>query len=76
MKELIEKIAQALVDHPENVEVREIEGSEVVVFELRTHPSDLGKVIGKDGRTVKAIRTLLGTCGMKNHKRYMLEIIE
>lgn len=76
MKELIQKIAQALVDHPENVDVREIDGSEVVVFELRTHPADLGKVIGKDGRTAKAIRTLLGTCGMKMHKRYMLEIIE
>ena len=76
MKELVENIARALVDHPEDVRVRAVEGSQVTVLELRTHPSDLGKVIGRDGRTAKAIRTLLGAGGMKLHKRFTLDIVE
>jgi uncharacterized protein len=76
MKDLVESIARALVDYPEGVEVKAVEGSQVTVLELRTHPSDLGKVIGRDGRTAKAIRTLLGAMGMKLHKRFTLEIIE
>jgi uncharacterized protein len=76
MKQLVESIARALVDHPEAVHVEVVEGSEVIVLELRTHPSDLGKVIGRDGRTAKAIRTLLGAAGMKLHKRFKLEIVE
>lgn len=76
MKELVENIAKALVDHPEDVEVRAVEGSQVTVLELRTHPGDLGKVIGRDGRTAKAIRTLLGAGGMKLHKRFTLDIVE
>jgi predicted RNA-binding protein YlqC (UPF0109 family) len=76
MKELIENIAKALVDFPEGVHVNAIEGSQVTVLELRTHPDDLGKVIGREGRTAKAIRTLLGAMGMKFHKRFTLEIIE
>jgi hypothetical protein len=76
MKDLVEAIAKALVDNPDEVSVRAVEGEQVIVLELRVHPSDLGKVIGKQGRTAKAIRTLLGAAGMKLHKRYTLEILE
>jgi uncharacterized protein len=76
MKELVEAVARALVDHPEAVEVKSVEGSEVMVLELRVHPEDLGKVIGRQGRTAKAIRTILGAGGMKLRKRYTLEILE
>jgi len=76
MKELIEAIAKALVDNPDQVQVRAIEGEHVTVFELRTHPSDLGKVIGRQGRTAEAIRTILGAAGMKQRKRFALEILE
>ena len=76
MKELVEAIARALVDHPDEVQVKSVDGSQVTVLELRVHPEDLGKVIGRQGRTAKAIRTLLGAGGMKLHKRYTLEILE
>jgi uncharacterized protein len=76
MKELVEAIAKALVDHPEDVAVRAIEGEQVTVLELRVAPDDLGKVIGRQGRTAKSIRTLLGAAGMKLKKRYTLEILE
>jgi uncharacterized protein len=76
MKELVESIAKALVDHPENVSVRSIEGEQVTVLELRVAPDDLGKVIGRQGRTAKSIRTLLGAAGMKLKKRFTLEILE
>jgi len=76
MKELVESIARALVDHPEEVQVKSVQGAQVVVLELRVHPEDLGKVIGRQGRTAKAIRTLLGAGGMKVHKRFTLEILE
>ena len=76
MKELVESIAKALVDHPENVSVRSIEGEQVTVLELRVAPDDLGKVIGRRGRTAKSIRTLLGAAGMKLKKRFTLEILE
>jgi uncharacterized protein len=76
MKELVEDIARALVDRPEAVHVDAVEGTTVTVLQLRTHPTDVGKVIGRDGRTAKAIRTLLGAGGMKLHKRYTLEILE
>jgi predicted RNA-binding protein YlqC (UPF0109 family) len=76
MKDLVEAIAKALVDNPAEVSVRAVEGEQVTVLELRVHPSDLGKVIGKQGRTAKAIRTLLGAAGMKLRKRYTLEILE
>ena len=69
MKELVEDIARALVDHPEDVQVRAVDGSQVTVLELRVHPEDLGKVIGRQGRTAKAVRTLLGAAGMKLKKR-------
>jgi predicted RNA-binding protein YlqC (UPF0109 family) len=76
MKELVEYIARALVDHPDDVKVATIEGPQATVVELRVHPEDLGKVIGKQGRTAKALRTLLGASGMKLHKRFTLEILE
>jgi predicted RNA-binding protein YlqC (UPF0109 family) len=76
MKELVEHIAKALVDNPQGVEVREVEGVHVTVLELKTLPEDLGKVIGREGRTAKAIRTLIGAGGMKLRKRYTLEILE
>jgi len=76
MRELVESIARALVDYPDDVQVKMVEGTQVTVLELRTHPQDLGKVIGRDGRTAKAIRTLLGASGMKLHKRFTLEIVE
>jgi uncharacterized protein len=76
MKELLEAMAKVLVDHPDQVRVRAIEGEEVTVLELRVHPSDLGKVIGRQGRTALAIRTILGAAGMKLRKRVKLEILE
>ncbi len=76
MKELVEAIAKALVDNPDQVQVRAIEGEQVTVFELRVHPSDLGKVIGRQGRIANAIRTILGAAGMKLRKRVTLEILE
>jgi len=76
MKELVAAIARALVDHPDEVQVRAVDGEQVTVLELRVHPDDLGKVIGRQGRTAKAIRTLLGAAGMKMQKRYTLEILE
>ncbi len=76
MKELVEQIAKALVDHPEQVSVRAIEGEQVTVLELRVAQTDLGKVIGKQGRTARSIRTILGAAGMKMRKRFTLEILE
>jgi uncharacterized protein len=76
MKELIEMIAKALVDSPENVVVSEIVGEQTTVLELRVAQSDLGKIIGKQGRTARAIRILLGASGMKLRKRFVLEILE
>jgi uncharacterized protein len=76
MKELVEAIAKALVDHPENVQVKSVDGEQVTVLELRVHPDDLGKVIGRQGRTAKSMRTILGAAGMKLRKRLTLEILE
>jgi len=76
VKELVEAIAKALVDKPEDVHVNTVEGEQVTVLELKVHPSDLGKVIGRQGRTAKSIRTILGAAGMKLKKRLTLEIIE
>ncbi len=76
MKEVVEAIAKALVDNPEQVQVRAVEGEQVTVLELRVHPTDLGKVIGRQGRTAKSIRTILGAAGMKLKKRLTLEILE
>jgi len=76
MKELIEAIAKSLVDNPDQVQVRATEGEQIIVFELRVHPSDLGKVIGRHGRTVESIRCILGAAGMKLRKRVKLEILD
>lgn len=76
MKDLIEIIGKALVDYPEQVEVKEVEGEATTVLELRVAQADLGKVIGKQGRTARAIRTILGASGMKLKKRFVLEILE
>ena len=76
MKQLIEDIAKALVDIPEEVTVREVSGEQVTVLELKVAPSDLGKVIGKQGRTARSIRTILGAAGMKLNRRFTLEILE
>ncbi len=76
MKELVEMIAKALVDSPDEVAVNEVLGEQTTVLELRVAQSDLGKVIGKQGRTARSIRTLLGAAGMKLRKRFVLEILE
>ena len=76
MKAFIEFVVKALVDHPEQVDVREVDGERVTVFELRLNQTDIGKIIGKSGRTITAIRTLLTSAAAKQGKRAMLEIIE
>jgi predicted RNA-binding protein YlqC (UPF0109 family) len=76
MKELIELIARSLVDHPDEVKVSEVEGAQTTVLELRVAEGDLGKVIGKQGRTARAIRTILSASGTKQKKRFVLEILE
>jgi len=76
MKELIVLIVKALVDQPNDVDVREVEGPEGLVVELRVAPGDVGKVIGRQGRTVKAMRTLLHASSIKSGKKVMLEVVE
>lgn len=76
MRELVEHIARALVDHPDQVQVSEVEGENITVIELRVAPTDLGQVIGKQGRTARAIRTILNANATKLGKRAALEIIE
>jgi uncharacterized protein len=76
MKELITYIAKALVDNPDEVKVTEVEGDQTAVLELKVAKEDLGKVIGKQGRTARAMRTLLGAASAKIKKRTVLEIVE
>jgi predicted RNA-binding protein YlqC (UPF0109 family) len=76
MRSLVEQIAQALVDAPAEVQVTAVEDGDVTVLELHVAQADRGKVIGKQGRTAKSIRTILGAASMKLKKRYALEIIE
>ena len=76
MKELIEYIAKSLVDNPEEVSVTELEGEQTSVIELKVAKEDMGKIIGKQGRTVMAIRTILGAVSTKMRKRSVLEILE
>ncbi len=76
MKELIEYITRALVDHPEQVVVSEVEGNQTSVLELKVAKEDLGKVIGKQGRTARALRTILSAASAKIKKRTVLEILE
>ena len=76
MKQLVESMAKALVDKPEDVVVAEVEGEKTTVFELRVAQTDLGKVIGKQGKTARAMRTILSASGTKIGKRCVLEILE
>ncbi len=76
MKELVKYIAEALVDNPDDVDVSEIEGEQTAVIELRVAKEDLGKIIGKHGRTAQSIRTILSAASAKNKKRAVLEIVE
>jgi predicted RNA-binding protein YlqC (UPF0109 family) len=76
MKDLVAFIAASLVDHPEAVQVTEVEQEDTTVLELRVAKEDLGKVIGKQGRTAKAVRTLLAAAAGSRNKKYRLEIIE
>ena len=76
MKELVKFIAQSLVDNPEQVQVKEIEGEQTSVIELKVAKEDLGKVIGKQGRTARAMRTILSAASTKIRKRAVLEILE
>ena len=76
MKDLINYIAQALVDHPEQVSVNEVEGNQTSVLELKVAKEDIGKVIGKQGRTARAMRTILNAASAKMKKHAVLEIVE
>ena len=76
MRDLIEYIAKSLVDNPDLVAVKEVDGEKTTVFELRVGPGDLGKVIGKRGRTARSIRTILNAAATKAGKRAVLEILE
>lgn len=76
MREMLEFIVRALVDHPEAIHITEVDGDRTVVFELRCEKGDLGKVIGKSGKTVGAIRTLLGSLAARQGKRALLEVVE
>jgi len=75
MKDLVKYIAQALVDHPDQVTVNELEGESSIVIELRVAPDDMGKVIGKQGRIAKAIRTVVKAAAIKGDKRVTVEIV-
>ena len=76
MRQLVEMIAKALVDKPDEVEVTEIEGEQTTVIELKVAKDDLGKIIGKQGRTARSMRTIIGAASTKMRKRAILEIIE
>ena len=76
MKDMIIRIAKALVDHPEQVEVFEVEGEQILVLKLKVAKEDIGRIIGKQGRTAHAIRTILSAASGKTKKRTVLEIIE
>lgn len=76
MGELVEVIAKALVDNPDEVKVNEVEGTQSVIIELRVAPEDMGKVIGKQGRIAKAIRTVVKAAAVKENKRVVVEILQ
>jgi len=75
MGELVKVIAQSLVDHPDRVEVNEVEGDQSIIIELKVAPDDMGKVIGKQGRIAKAIRTVVKAAAMNQKKKVVVEII-
>ncbi len=76
MKELLQTIVKALVDYPDKVEIKEIGGEQTVIFEIRVADTDRGKVIGKQGRIIRAIRTIVGCSASKYNKRVVIEVIE
>jgi predicted RNA-binding protein YlqC (UPF0109 family) len=76
MKEAVEKIVKAIVEHPESVEISEIADGKNVKFEVRVADGDMGKIIGREGRTVKAIRSLLFFAGQKHGKRFQIDLID
>lgn len=76
LKTLVEYIAKSLVDHPDHVDVNEIEGEKTTILELRVAEDDLGKIIGRHGRTAKAMRTVINAAATKEQKRAVLEILE
>jgi predicted RNA-binding protein YlqC (UPF0109 family) len=76
LKELVEILAKALVDHPDEVYVNQIEGEQSIILELKVNPDDMGKVIGKQGRIAKSIRTLVKAAAAKEGKRVVVEIIQ
>lgn len=76
MVKLVEAIAKALVDDPDAVEVKEVEGKQAIVIELRVAPNDMGKVIGKQGRIAKALRTVVKAAATKANKKVIVEIVQ
>lgn len=76
MKKLLEHIVKALVDNPDQVDVQQVESERVIMLELRVAPEDMGKVIGKQGRIVKAIRTVVNAAAVKDNKRVVVEIVQ
>jgi len=76
MRELVEFIARALVDHPEAVQVREVEGERTVVIEIKVAPDDVGKIIGRQGRVVNALRTVVRAAAVRTGKRVTVEILQ
>ena len=76
MKELLETLAKALVDYPEEVSVHEVEGEKSIILELKVSKDDIGKVIGKQGRIAKAIRTVVKAAAVKSNKRVVVEILQ
>jgi uncharacterized protein len=76
MRELVEFVAESLVDHPDEVRTRTHERDQQTIIELEVAPEDLGKIIGRQGRTARAIRTLLSAAGQKTRRRYSLDILD
>ena len=76
MKDLLTYLIEKLVDHPDDIKINEVAGEHTHIFELRVHQEDLGKIIGKQGRTAKAVRTILNAASVKENKRAILEILD